>query len=164
MTVQELFDNDVITVARINREKVLYLETKVTPLLISLIKNEDFEFGQNSESIRLVHDKMQENEPATKEWVNRLFIYYFASKTETNILVGLLRIVEFLNESFYPMYQTMALASLSHHNNEVKELGVRILETACSDENLKILKRIRVETKWLQDYINQVVEDFEQIS
>jgi hypothetical protein len=144
-------------------KKVLYLETEVTPLLISLIKNEDFEFGQNSESIRLVHDEIRENELATKEWFNRLFNHYFASKTETNILVGLLRIVEFLSESFYPIYQTMAFASLSHSNNEVKELGVRILEADCSDENLKMLKSIQVETKWLQDYINQVIEDFEQI-
>lgn len=155
--------NFVETEEQINQEKILFLDTKVTPLLISLIKCEDFEFGQSSESINLVNKHIEENKSATKEWFNRLFVKYFASKNETNILIGLLRVVEFLNESFNPISQTIALASLSHYNNEVKELGVRILESSYSIENLNILKNIQTEIKWLQDYINQVIKDFEQI-
>ena len=155
--------NDIKTTDQIIHERIDYLNLKTTPLLISLIKNEDFDFGQSSESIRLVENELENNEFATKEWFNRLFIKYFSSKTETIILIGLLRIIEFLNERFVPDYQTMALASLSHQNNEVKELGVRILETTCCIENLEILKSIQTGTKWLQDYVNQVIEDFEQI-
>jgi len=155
--------NDAKTIEQIRSEQLSYLTTHITPLLISIIKNEEFEFGQNSESIRLVDNEMKGNGFVAKEWFNRLFNQYFASKKETNILIGLLRIVEFLNERFYPIYKTIALASLTHADNEVKELGVRILEGTCSIENLKILKNVRVEAKWLQEYINQVIEDFEQI-
>ena len=155
--------NDTKTADQIIHERVDYLILKTTPLLISLIKSEDFDFGQCSESIRLVENELKNNEFAAKEWFNRLFIKYFSSKTETIILIGLLRIIEFLNEHFVPDYQTMALASLSHQNNEVKELGVRILETTCCFENLQILRSIQTGIKWLQDYINQVMEDFEQI-
>ena len=155
--------NDTKTTDQIIHERVEYLHSKTTPFLISLIRNEDYDFGQSSESIRLVEDELKHNEFAAKEWFNRLFVQYFSSKTETNILIGLLRIVEFLNERFVPDYQTMALASLSHHSHEVKELGVRILEATCCLENLKILKSIQTGTKWLQEYINQVIDDFEQI-
>jgi hypothetical protein len=154
--------NEIKTVEQINQEKVSYLETEITPLLISLLKNEDIEFGQNNESIRLVYNKIKENELATKEWFYRLFNHYFGSEKETNILIGLLYIVEFLHEGFNSMSQTIALASLSHRNNEIKEFGVRILEASCTIDNLNILKSIETGTKWLQDYINQVIEDFNQ--
>lgn len=155
--------NEIKTYAQVSSGKKAFLDEKITPLLISLIKNEDFEFGQNSESIRIVDREIKENELVTKEWFNRLFNHYFGAEKETNILVGLLRIVEFLEDGFNPNNQTMALAALSHRNNEVKELGVRILESACTVENLNILKNIQTDTRWLQEYIHQVITDFEQI-
>jgi hypothetical protein len=160
---QKIDTNDTKTYEQINQEKILFLNAKITPLLISLIKNEDFEFGQNSESIRLVDREIKENEFATKEWFNCLFNHYFGSDKETNILIGLLHIVEFLSESFNPNGKTMALAALSHRSNEVKELGVRILESSCTVENLNILKNVQTDIKWLQEYINQVITDFELI-
>ena len=150
------------TINQFNQAHLIELMTKKTPLLISLIKNEDFEYGQNSESIRLVENELKKNSIVANEWFNRLFLQYFASSTKTDVLIGLLRIVEFLSDRFDPTYKTIALASFNHANNEVKELGVRILETSCSSDNLKILKNVHVDTKWLQDYINQVIKDFEQ--
>ncbi|KAA6326224.1 hypothetical protein EZS27_024644 [termite gut metagenome] len=146
-----------------NQERVSFLDTEITPLLVSLIKNEDFEFGYNSESIRLVLKEISENELAAKEWFNRLFNRYYGSEMGTTILIGLLHIIEFLHDSLNSIAQTIALASLSHKNNEVKELGVRILEASCTIENLNILKNIKTDTQWLQDYINQVIADFEQV-
>lgn len=140
-------------------ERKNYLEMKLTPLLISLIKNEDFEHGKRSESIRLVEEQMNENKVVGQYWFNSLYIRNF---TNDDILLGLLRIVEYLSEELlFPTGQTMAMASLVHANDEIKEQGIRIFENWCSIESYNILKSIKVDTKWLQDYINQVINDFE---
>lgn len=144
----------------INQKRIDYLEQKVTPFLISLIKNEDFEFGKKSESVKLIEEQLQFNSVATQNWFNKLYIKYFPS--DEKILIGLLRIVEYLNEqSLHPTGEIMAIAALSHKNNEVKELGVRIFENWCSLNSYEILKSIKIETLWLQEYINQVIKDIE---
>lgn len=152
--------NYIVSEERINEERVLYLDREVSPLLISYIKNEDFEFGQNCESIRVVEKELGINKTAAQAWFNQLYLRYF--KSNEAILIGLLRILEYIGEDLYPMGQTIAIASLSHKDNEVKELGVRILETSISLDNYNILKNILVDTKWLQDYIDQVIKDFEK--
>ena len=144
----------------INQKRIDYLEQKVTPLLISLIKNEDFEFGKKNETVKLIEQQLEFNSVATQNWFNKLYIKYFAS--DDKILIGLLRIVESLNEtSLHPTGEIMAIAALSHKNDEVKELGVRIFENWCSLNSYEILKSIKVETVWLQEYITQVIKDIE---
>ncbi|HRN47179.1 MAG TPA: hypothetical protein PKW69_04020 [Niabella sp.] len=144
----------------INQKRIDYLEQKITPLLISLIKNEDFEFGKKNETVKLIEQQLEFNSVATQNWFNKLYIKYFAS--DEKILIGLLRIVESLNEtSLHPTGEIMAIAALSHKNDEVKELGVRIFENWCSLHSYEILKSIKVETVWLQEYITQVIKDIE---
>lgn len=144
----------------INQKRIDYLEQKITPLLISLIKNEDFEFGKKNETVKLIEQQLEFNSVATQNWFNKLYIKYFAS--DEKILIGLLRIVESLNEtSLHPTGEIMAIAALSHKNDEVKELGVRIFENWCSLNSYEILKSIKVETVWLQEYITQVIKDIE---
>jgi hypothetical protein len=144
----------------VNQKRIDYLEQKITPLFISLVKNEDFEFGKKNESGKLIEEQLKFNSVATQNWFNKLYIRYFA--TDENILIGLLRVVESLNEqSLHPTGEIMAIAALSHKNDEVKELGIRIFENWCSLNSYEILKSIKVETVWLQDYINQVIKDIE---
>jgi hypothetical protein len=144
----------------INQNRIDYLDQKITPLFISLIKNEDFEFGKKNESVRLIEEQLELNSVATQNWFNKLYIKYFSA--DENILIGLLRVVESLNEhSLHPTGEIMAIAALSHKNDEVKELGIRIFENWCSLNSYEILKNIKVDTVWLQDYINQVIKDIE---
>ncbi|MBC6399465.1 MAG: hypothetical protein GDA42_00100 [Ekhidna sp.] len=145
----------------INEKRMKFLKEKVTPQLLSFIKEEDFEFGQKSESINLVEKQIQINAIATKNWFNELYLNYF--RTDRKILLSLLRIVEYFDkELLFPTGQTMAISALVHSNDEVKELGVRILENGCSVESYEILKNIKVDTKWLQQYINRVILDLEK--
>ncbi|GAB6394146.1 MAG: hypothetical protein MdMp024_0458 [Bacteroidales bacterium] len=150
------------TIADANRAQRLELDTQLTPLLKSLLRDEDFKFGRSNESIRTVEKALQENEAVTKEWFTGLFNQYIGAEKETHILIGLLHIVEFLSEYFQSDGTTMALAALKHHNIEVRELGVEILESTCSVEHLNILKNIHTDPLWLQEYIEQVIKDFEQ--
>ncbi len=142
-----------------NQERLDYLETIFSPLFISIVKSEDFEFGQKSLSIKLVEDELKINKLATQSWLNSIYIKSFGG--DDTLLIGILRVIEYLNEDLiHPFGITVALASLSHANNEVKELGVRIFENNCNYSNYSTLKQVKVETVWLQEYINRVIEDF----
>lgn len=157
----ELSTNFIVSEKKINAERLKYLEQKVTPLLLSYFRNEDYEFGQRCESINLVEEQLKINQVAAQNWFNKLYLKYFAS--DENILLCLLRIVEYLDkEILNPTGQTMALASLSHKNDEIKEMGIRIFETWNCLESYEILKNIKVDTIWLQDYIEQVKKDLEE--
>ena len=145
----------------IMEKRVEYLKTKISPLFISLVKNEDFEFGQKSESIRLVENELNKNKIATQNWLNDLYLQHF-SKDE-KILIGILRIFEYFDEdAFYPTSHTIALASIVNRSDEIKEMCVRAFENWGSLNSYEILKGIRTEAKWLQAYINQVIKDIEK--
>lgn len=145
----------------INEKRAQYLDEKITPQFLSLIKEEDFEFGQRSKSINLVEEQLQTNTIATQNWFNKLYLYYF--RADEKILLSLLKVVEYLDkELFFPTGQTMAISALSHKNDEIKEMGVRIFENWCSIESYEMLKNLKVETIWLQKYIDQVVKDLEE--
>jgi hypothetical protein len=137
-----------------------YLKNKVSSLFISLVKSEDFEFGQKSESIKLVDNELKENRVATQNWLNDLYLQYFS--TDDTILIGILRVIGYFDEEVLsPVSNTIVLASLNK-SDEIKELCVRILENWGSLKSYEILKDIKTDTKWLQAYINQVIKDIEK--
>ena len=159
-STEEYSTNFFLDENAINEKRMRFLKEKVTPQLLSFIKEEDFEFGQKSESINLVEKQIQINAIAAKNWFNQLYLYYFSDE---KMLLSLLRIVEYFDkELLFPTSQTMAISALVHSNDEVKELGVRILENWCSIESYQILKNIKVDTNWLQQYIDQVILDLEK--
>ena len=145
---------------KINQNREAYLNEKKTPILLALLREEDFEFGYITRSEELIREQIKINELATKNWINEIFIKYFHDEI---ILIGILRILGRFEENvIFPQGQTIALASLSHQNDEIKELGIRTFEKWCSIDSLSVLKKLKVETGWLQDYINQVIADFEE--
>lgn len=158
--VDENNTNFKISEDEIIKKRLAHLEKKITPLFLSLIKSEDFEFGQKSSSIKLIQEQLTINKVATQNWFNDLYIRNFSSDEKT--LIGLLRVIEYLDETLLsPTGQTIALASLSHKSDEVKELGVRIFENWSSINSYTILKGIKVDALWLQKYVDQVIKDLE---
>lgn len=128
--------------------------------LISLIRNEEFEYGIDTKADVLVRRYMELNPLLTKEWLNTIFVDNFA---DVFILVALLRIIARLDYTeIYPQGQTMALAVLSHENTEVKECGVRAFESWGTVHSLKILENLTVGIQWLQEYIDDVVSDLRE--
>lgn len=147
------------TTEELNQEYFNSLKTKVEPLLLSLLRNEDFEFDIIPESVKLIETHLRENPFATKQWFNEIYVEYFHDE---KVLIALLGIIVFLTEQdLYPINKTMALAALTHRNDEVKELGVRAFESWASHDSLRILKEVKLDTKWLQEYIDQVIKDLE---
>jgi hypothetical protein len=152
--------NYTVSENEINEQRLQYLKTKISPLFISLVKNEDFEFGQKSESIKLVENELEINKIATACWLNDLYLQYFLS--DEKVLIGILRVIEYFDEgTLYPNAPTIALACLSHRSDEIKEIGVRIFENWGTLKSYETLKGVKTDTKWLQSYINQVIKDIE---
>lgn len=134
-----------------------YLRENLTIKFLNLIKDEDFEFGFISRSEELVKHELSTNALATRNWLNEMFIRYFDNEL---VLIGILRIIARLDESIiFPQGQTLAIASLSHSNNEIKELGIRAFENWCSIDSLRILKTLDLNNTWLKDYVNEVISD-----
>ena len=128
--------------------------------LISLILNDEFEYGIDTKADAFVRRYMDLDPLLTKEWINAIFIDNFA---DVFIIVGLLRIIARLDYTeIFPQGQTMALAALSHENTEVKECGVRAYESWGTIDSLNELEHLKVGIQWLQEYIDDVVWDLKK--
>jgi len=145
---------------KINGNREEYFRKNITPKFLSLIKEEEFEFGFISRSEELIKGQLQINALATRNWLNEIFINHFDDEI---VLIGLLRIISRFDENIiFPQGQTIALAVLSHSNDEIKELGIRAFEKWCSVDSLNILKKLNLNSSWLQEYVNEVITDLEE--
>ena len=129
----------------------------ITRQLLMAIRNEEFEFGVISNAETIIEKQLAENSLETRNWINDIFVRYYC---DTKILTGILHIISRFQEfEMHPQGLTMALAALVHKDDEVKELGVRAFEHWASENSLAVLKHVQVGTPWLQQYIDEVVED-----
>ena len=144
----------------INKDRLDTLKENFTRELITLIREEEFEYGLDTRADILVRKKMEQNALVTKEWLSTLFIENF---NNTRILLGVLIIISrFDYFRIYPEGQVMATAALSHKDPEIQECCVRAFENWGNTNSLRILKNLKVPTKWLQEYINAVIDDLEK--
>lgn len=145
---------------KINTKRQDILKSEFTTNLLNCISDEDFEFGIRSKSELIIREQFSINTLATRNWLNEIFIINFHNE---KILIGLLRIIgRFEEEVIFPQGHTMALAALVHKNDEIKELGIRAFENWNSRNSLEVLKNINVDTVWLNEYLNQVIEDLNE--
>lgn len=145
---------------RLNKARSSTLDKKYSRGFISLLKEEDFEFGYTTRSEKILNEQLAINALATRNWLNEIFIKNFH---DHSIIIGILRIIgRFEPSAIFPQGQTIALAALSHTNDEIKELGIRAFEKWCSVESLEILKSLSFDSPWLKEYLEDVISDFEE--
>lgn len=156
-----LFDaNEDSTENRLNKTRSSILDKNYTRTFVNLLKEEDFEFGYSTRSEDMLNEQLKINALATRNWLNEIFIKNFHDQS---VIIGILRIIgRFEPSIIFPQGQTIALAALSHSNDEIKELGIRAFEKWCSLESLEILKSISTNASWLNEYIDEVIIDFEE--
>lgn len=143
-----------------NEKRLEYLRKIITPNFINLIHEEEFEFGYISRSEELVKKQIELNRIATLTWLNELFI---ANYSNTIIVCGILRVISSFTESTVsPHGYTMAISALSHRDDEIKELGIRAFENWASETSINVLSSIQVQTKWLNQYLDQVIIDIRE--
>lgn len=145
---------------KLNKVRSSILDIKFSKQFISLLREEDFEFGYKTRSESILEEQLQINALATRNWLNEIFIKNYFDEVVT---IGILRIIgRFEPVMIFPQGQTIALAALTHKNDEIKELGLRAFEKWCSLESLEILKTLDIQTPWLNEYKDDVIADFEE--
>lgn len=141
----------------VNRRRLLQLKKELTPQLIHLIMDSDFEYGIESSVDVFIRNQIKINRLATKSWLGDIFVEHFGHST---ILIGLLRAVSRLSYTeISPEGPIMAVAALSHSNIEVRECGIRAFENWGNLHSLSVLENLQVSPSWLQDYVLRVVQD-----
>jgi serine/threonine protein kinase len=130
-------------------------KTKFTNSLLQLIHEEVFEFGMENAADRYVQENLRDYPLYTKVCLNEMLLKHFA---DVGVATGLLRIISHIDyEEIHPIGQTMALSVLNHENIEIRECGIRAFENWGNIDSLDILKHIKCEEKWLQDYLDKVI-------
>ncbi|MBA7531063.1 hypothetical protein ES705_23274 [subsurface metagenome] len=143
----------------VNKRRALQIERDFTHELISLILEENFEYGFRTRADQLVQSQMKINSSVTREWLNKIYVANF---NRPEIVIGLLRLIaRFEINEISPQGKTMAIAALSHKDHEVKECGIRAFESWNSLESIKILQNVNTNIPWLKDYLNRVIESIE---
>ena len=146
---------------RLNSIREDYLDKHVTEELVSLFKEENFEFGYISKSEVLISKQLSINISATKNWLNKIFVENF---DKAFIVIGILRILgRFEERLIFPQGLTMALSATVHKEPEVQELGIRAFENWGTEKSLKVLCSINIATPWIKNYIDQVIADLQQV-
>jgi hypothetical protein len=126
---------------------------------ISIILEQDFEYGYESKADLFIENLMKKNNIITKTWLNDIFLDYFHIP---KIIIGVLQVLSHIDYyDVIPQGPTIAVAALTHKNAEVRETGVRCFENWAAEESLSVLQNLRDSEDWLQDYINQVIEDLQ---
>lgn len=153
--------NTMVNENKINQLRLDELEGNSTRYFLNLIYEEDFEYGLENRIDVFLREKMLTNSCATKEWLNSIFIRNF---DDTKILISILRAISRMNfDEISPQGPTMVIAGLSHDNLQVQECSVRVLENWENSESLRILENVKVRQSWLQDYIDDVVNDLREV-
>lgn len=157
VTSSAINPNDVI------RERKNLLEntkSQFSDQLVSLIREQDFEYGYDSQAGLFVKRLLVENELVIKDWLSSLFVERFS---DSRIVLGLLHIISHLDYSMiYPQGLTMATTAMIHKSPEVREGGVRVFENWGTVQSLDFLKTLHCKEEWLQEYIDKVISDLEE--
>jgi hypothetical protein len=148
--VNPLYENSM------EQENLFSFQQK-TRQFINCLYEENFEYGKESQSHLFVRKQMMINPEATKEWLSELYIDNFQ---KTDILIGILRVISrFTREEINPIGDTIALAALLHKDEEVQETAIRAFESWGGEKSLKILQEASVTSKWVQEYLSEVISD-----
>jgi hypothetical protein len=150
-------NNSVSAENDMNNRRLFELEQKFSRRFISHILEDDFEYGMNYKAHIIVKEQMNINAMATKEWLNRIFVSNYEN---SKILIGILRVIaRFERDEIYPIGDTMALASLAHGDEIVQETAIRVFESWGGIDSLKLLENVSVSSKWVKEYLNEVISD-----
>lgn len=141
----------------LSREEYLKVEAEK---FLSMLRNDYFEAGYYSSSELYLKSKLEEDPMIAKSWLNRFF---YENLANSEILVKLLHIISDIDyEIMVPEGPIMAMAASNYDNDEVREYSIRVFEKWANPESLKVLKNIRFNEEWLQEYANEVITDLEE--
>jgi hypothetical protein len=160
------FDTVSISDRRSNAKEKSICEEKIlvarANFLSAMLCEESFETGMSTPSeeyIIKLYDT--EGKISVNNLLNKIYLDHLEN---TNIVLGLLHIISHFDyDIVHPQGQTMALASLSHKDDEVKEFGIKCFENWEHPDGIRILESVDVGAKWLKEYAGMVILDLKSM-
>ena len=158
--ILDIAASDISLENSLNRQRMDRFRAEFFAKLLKLLREQDFEYGVDTPADELVRKSFSENISIAKEWLNQLFVENYDDQT---VLMGILRVLShFEYQEVAPQGPTMALAALSNVSAEVRECGIRAFENWSTLESLEVLKNVKCEEKWLNDYLQQVIAELKE--
>lgn len=160
---EEITDFDKLLVERkVHSEKIKLdnLIDELTKKLVVSLKYFSIDDAEISQAERLALDIEREySSRVLGEILQNIYIQY---NDYSNMLLGLCKIIgRFELEEVMPWGPTMLVGLLSHKNETVKEYAVAVVENWADIDMLPILRNLDCSSKWLKEYIEDVVNYLE---
>lgn len=125
----------------------------------SQLKTEVFEAGLVTEVQIYVERLLKEDMAGTQSMLQTIYLEEFEHAA---VFVNLLQMISQIEYKLIkPAGPIMALAATRHKNCEVREYGLRCYENWEDRECLPVLKALHFEEKWLQNYLELLILDFD---
>ena len=152
--------SDISLEISLNRQRMGRFRAEFSTRLLRLLREQDFEYGVDTPADELVRKSFSENRSIAKQWLNQLFVENYGDKV---VLTGILRVLShFEYQEVAPQGPTMALAALVNVSPEVRECGIRAFENWSTLQSLEVLKNVKCEEEWLNDYLQQVIAELKE--
>ena len=141
----------------INNARLRNFRDRYEAEFLALLRTCEFEYGFDSLADAFVETRLRESAFVTMHWISQLF---FERLDDPAVAIGILRVLAHLKyEQAFPVGISIAIAATRHPNHEVQECGIRAFENWGTPDSLKVLKGLTFSEAWIQQYVNQVVED-----
>lgn len=129
------------------------------------ILNDVFEDGEISNSVRLMNTLCQEYSLSyVKSAIMKLYTDYYGDPDAEQIMTGILAMISSQSYSrMNPEGQIMSLALLQHKSLYIRDKAIQAFETWKSKQGIKILRGLKCDQKWLQEYVDEVIEYLEEV-
>jgi hypothetical protein len=141
---------------QINNARLRNFRDRYEGEFLALLRTCEFEYGFDSLADAFVETRLRENALVTMHWIGLLFLKHL---DDPAVAVGILRVLAHLKYEACSQGISIAIAATRHLNHEVQECGIRAFENWGTPDSLKILENLTFSEAWLQEYVNQVVED-----
>ena len=129
--------------------------------ILSVIASDEFEDGEISNSERYMKNNMTLE---TKDYIlDALMKIYMNKYNDEHVLLGVMEMISCMKyEDVDPKGQIMALGLLQHENIYLRDRAIQVYEQWNSKKGINVLKTLKCDQKWLQDYVDKVIEYLER--
>lgn len=129
--------------------------------ILSVIMSDEFEDGEISNSERYMKNNMTLQ---TKDYIlDALMKIYIDKYNDEHVMLGVMEMISCVKyEDVEPNGQIMVLGLLQHKNIYLRDRAIQVYEQWNSKKGIRVLKTLKCDQKWLQDYVDKVIEYLER--
>ena len=129
--------------------------------ILSTIASDEFEDGEISNSERYMKNNMTLE---TKDYIlDALMQIYINKYNDEHVLLGVMEMISCMKyEDVEPKGQVMTLGLLQHENIYLRDRAIQVYEQWNSKKGIDVLKTLKYDQKWLQDYVDKVIKYLER--